>query len=148
MGFAWAGPHCPRHAETLQCLNAIICTTVCTTGHACTHLLQLCIKHVARAPVNCRGQLHMYSRMGYTVGLISPVQDVYFCSETRQCKRWHQRAWRCGITQQVEQHTFLCSDLPPKKVNVAHRKRWTSADLFYSMTGVKAGVQVQGMPVR
>ena len=84
-------------------------------------------------------------QMKLYIGLISPVQHVYPCSETQHR---HQRAWRCGTTQQVEQHTFLCSSLPPKKVNVAHRKGRTSAQVFYSMTGVKAGVQVQGMPVR
>ena len=33
-------------------------------------------------------------------------------------------------------------------VLLAHRTRWTSAQVFHSMTGVKAGVQVQGMPLR
>ena len=41
------------------------------------------------------------------VGLKSPVQHLYPCSETRQCKHRHQRAWRCGTRQQVEQHTSV-----------------------------------------
>ena len=94
-------------------------------------------------PIHIPAHWHVSaSTLRSTVGLVYP------CSETRQCKHRHQRAWRCGTTQQVEQHTFLCSSLPPKKVNAAHRKGRTSAQVFYSMTGVKAGVQVQGMPER
>ena len=38
-----------------------------------------------------------------TVPLISPVQHVYLCSETRHCKHRDQCARRCGTAQQVEQ---------------------------------------------
>ena len=83
-----------------------------------------------------------------TVPLVSSVQHVYPCSETRHCKHRHHRAWRCGTRQQVYQHTFLRSSSPPRKVDAAHRKCWTSAQELYNTTGVKAGLQVQGLPER
>ena len=83
-----------------------------------------------------------------TVPLVSPVQHVYPCSEMRHCKHRHHRAWRCGTRQQVYQHTFLSSSSPPRKVDAAHRKCWTSAQELYNTTGVKAGLQVQGLPER
>ena len=42
-----------------------------------------------------------------TVGPESSLQHVYTCSEMRYCKHREQSAWRCGIPQQVNQHTFL-----------------------------------------
>ena len=83
-----------------------------------------------------------------TVPLISPVQHVYPCSETRHCKHRHHRAWRCGTRSQVYQHAFLSSSSPLRKVDAAHSKCWTSAQEHYNTTGVKAGLQVQGLPER
>ena len=57
-----------------------------------------------------------------TVGLISPVQHVYPCSEARHCQHRSCGAWRCGTLQQVYQHIFLWQNLPPRKVDAAHRK--------------------------
>ena len=53
-----------------------------------------------------------------------------------------------GGAAQVNQHIFLSSSSPPPKVDAAHRKCWTSAQKFYNTTGVKAGLQVQGLSER
>ena len=57
-------------------------------------------------------------------------------------------AVRCVTLQQVYQHTFLWPRSPPRKVDAAHRNCWTITQLFFSTTGVEAGLQVQGIPVR
>ena len=47
------------------------------------------------------------------------------------------------VQYQVYRHTFLRSSSTPRKLDAAHRKCRTSTQVFYSTTGIKAGLQVQ-----